>query len=80
MPYFLLIDENDMQTLIGALNFAICCKQKELGTILMERIARLKDGETKVVGWKAARHDELLHTISQLGSGPVKQLAKRSTS
>lgn len=66
MPYFLLIDDNEMHTLIGALNFSIQFHQKQLGEILHERIAKVKQGETKVIAWKADKHDELLQTIDRL--------------
>lgn len=66
MPYFMLIEDTDMQTLIEAVNFSIHSHQSQLGEILRERIAKLKQGETKVIDWKADKHDELLHAIDRL--------------
>jgi len=66
LPYFMLIDDTDMHTLIEAVNFSIQFYQSKLGEILRERIARLERGEANVIDWKADTHDKLLHTIDRL--------------
>ena len=66
LPYFLLIDDNEMPALVDAVNLSIQSYQRQLGEILHERIAMVKQGETRVIGWKADRHDELLKAIDRL--------------
>ena len=66
MTYFVLIDAIEMHTLIEAVNHSIRCHQKRLGKILHERIAKVKQGERNVIGWKADEHDELLQAIDRL--------------
>ena len=47
LPYFMLIDDTDMHTLIEAVNFSIQFYQNKLGEILRERVAKLERGRSE---------------------------------
>ena len=66
MTYFLVLSEEEMEILGFAVNRTIREQRQQLSQILRERIDKLRGGETEVLSWKAAHHDNLIRRLYRL--------------
>lgn len=66
MSYFLLLNEEEMEILGFAVSRTIREQRQQLSQILRERLEKLGSGETEVLSWKAAHHDNLIRRLERL--------------
>jgi hypothetical protein len=66
VSYFLVLSEEEMEIVGFAVNRTIREHRQQLRQILRERLEKLGNGETEVLSWKAAHHDNLIRRLDRL--------------